>query len=88
MTDPPIHRFPSSDGLELAYRDIGNGRPIVLLHGFTSTGLQWIHHGPATTIAEHGYRVIFRICAATVTARDRTIRRSTRLMSWPTTDSP
>jgi len=53
-----VHQFPGRDGLELVYREMGNGRPLVLLHGFTSTALQWIHHGPATTIAEHGYRVI------------------------------
>lgn len=58
MADPPVHRFPGRDGLELIYREIGDGRPLVLLHGFTSTGLQWIHHGPAAAIAEHGYRVI------------------------------
>jgi pimeloyl-ACP methyl ester carboxylesterase len=37
---------------------MGDGRPLVLLHGFTSTALQRIHHGPAVTIAEHGHRVI------------------------------
>jgi len=58
MTDPPVHRFPGCDGLALAYREMGSGRPIVLLHGFMSTGRQWIQHGPASTIAGHGYRVI------------------------------
>jgi pimeloyl-ACP methyl ester carboxylesterase len=53
-----VHRFPGRDGLELVYREMGDGRPLVLLHGFTSTALQWFHHGPAATIAEHGYRVI------------------------------
>ncbi|MGH3673771.1 MAG: alpha/beta fold hydrolase, partial [Pseudonocardiaceae bacterium] len=38
---------------------MGDGRTVVLLPGFTSTALQWIHHGrAAATIAEHGYRVI------------------------------
>ncbi|MFY9808427.1 MAG: alpha/beta fold hydrolase [Pseudonocardiaceae bacterium] len=58
MADPPVHWFRGRDGLELVYREMGDGRPLVLLHGFTSTALQWIHHGPAATIAEHGYRVI------------------------------
>jgi pimeloyl-ACP methyl ester carboxylesterase len=40
MTDPPTHRFPARDGVELAYREIGEGRPLVLLHGFTGSGLQ------------------------------------------------
>jgi pimeloyl-ACP methyl ester carboxylesterase len=58
MADPPVHRFPGRDGLELVYREMGDGRPLVLLHGFTASALQWVHHGPAATIAEHGYRVI------------------------------
>jgi pimeloyl-ACP methyl ester carboxylesterase len=59
----------------------------VLLHGFTATALQWVHHGPAATLAEHGYRVILPDRAATATARGRTIRGPTRPMSWPTTGS-
>lgn len=58
MVHLPVHRFPGHDGLELVYREMGDGRPVVLLHGFASTALQWIHHGRAATIAEHGYRVI------------------------------
>ncbi|MBV8933885.1 MAG: alpha/beta hydrolase [Kutzneria sp.] len=53
-----MRRFPGRDGLELAYREVGDGRPLMLFHGFMSTALQWIHHGPAATIAKHGYRVI------------------------------
>ncbi|HJP73204.1 MAG TPA: alpha/beta hydrolase [Pseudonocardiaceae bacterium] len=56
MTD--LHRFPSRDGLELAYRELGEGRPLVLVHGFTADGTQWLHHGHAAEIAEQGYRVI------------------------------
>jgi pimeloyl-ACP methyl ester carboxylesterase len=58
MTDPPLHRFAGRDGLTLAYREIGEGRPVVLLHGFLGTGRQWIQPGPAATIAAQGYRVI------------------------------
>lgn len=50
--------FPGRDGLKLAYRELGQGRPLVLLHGFTADGTQWIEHGPAAAIAEQGYRVI------------------------------
>jgi pimeloyl-ACP methyl ester carboxylesterase len=56
--DPPAHRFTGRGGLELAYREIGDGRPLVVLHGFTGTGMQWVRHGPATTLAEHGHRVV------------------------------
>jgi pimeloyl-ACP methyl ester carboxylesterase len=58
MTDPRTHRFPARDGLELAYREIGEGRPLILLHGFTGSGLQWVNHGHAETIAGSGHRVI------------------------------
>jgi pimeloyl-ACP methyl ester carboxylesterase len=50
--------FPGRDGLELAYRSIGTGRPIVLLHGFTGSGQQFLRHGLAAALAGHGYRVI------------------------------
>jgi pimeloyl-ACP methyl ester carboxylesterase len=50
--------FPGRDGLELVYRSVGEGRPLVLLHGFTSSGLQFLQHGLARTLASGGYRVI------------------------------
>jgi pimeloyl-ACP methyl ester carboxylesterase len=53
-----VGKFPGRDGLKLAYRSIGEGRPIVLLHGFTGSGLQFLEHGLAATLAGHGYRVI------------------------------
>jgi pimeloyl-ACP methyl ester carboxylesterase len=53
-----VPRFPGRDGLELAYRDLGRGRPLVLLHGFTSTSAVWVHSGLAATLAERGHRVI------------------------------
>ena len=58
MTDLAVHRFSGRDGVELAYRELGEGRPLVLLHGFTADGSQWIHPGPALTLAGQGYRVI------------------------------
>jgi len=58
MTNPRVHRFAGRDGLELAYRETGEGRPLVLLHGFAATALQWLDHGPAAALAEQGNRVI------------------------------
>jgi pimeloyl-ACP methyl ester carboxylesterase len=58
MTDPRVYRFTGRDGLELAYRETGDGRPLVLLHGFTASGAQWLDHGPGAALAEHGYRLI------------------------------
>lgn len=55
----PIHRFKSFDGTELAYREMGEGRPVVLIHGFFSTAtVNWIRYGHAAKIAAKGYRVI------------------------------
>ena len=50
--------FPGRDGLELVYRSIGEGRPFVLLHGFTGSGRQFLQHGLADALAGRGYRVI------------------------------
>ncbi|MEU5266032.1 alpha/beta hydrolase [Amycolatopsis sp. NPDC021455] len=58
MTDPAAHRFPGRDGVDLAYRELGGGRPLVLLHGFTADGTQWIRSGHATALAGQGYRVV------------------------------
>ncbi|HEX3778629.1 MAG TPA: alpha/beta fold hydrolase [Pseudonocardiaceae bacterium] len=56
MTDPRVYRFAGRDGLELTYRETGEGRPLILLHGFIASGSQWLGHGRAFT--EHGYRLI------------------------------
>jgi pimeloyl-ACP methyl ester carboxylesterase len=58
MPDPPVRRFAGRDGLDLAYRELGDGRPLVLLHGFTGDGRQWIDPGPAALLARNGFRVI------------------------------
>jgi len=33
-----VSRFAGHDGAQLAYREIGSGRPLILLHGFMGTG--------------------------------------------------
>ena len=58
MSSPRLRRFTGRDGLELAYRETGEGRPLVLLHGFAASGRQWLDHGPAAALADAGYRVI------------------------------
>lgn len=59
MTDLPIHRFRGSDGVELAYRELGEGRPVVLIHGYFSTAtVNWLRYGHAAAVAAQGYRVI------------------------------
>ena len=52
-------RFPGKDGVELAYREVGEGRPLVLIHGYFSTAqVNWVTYGHAAGLAERGHRVI------------------------------
>lgn len=47
------------DGLRLAYRQAGEGDPILLIHGFASSSLvNWVSPGWFRTLTEAGYRVI------------------------------
>ena len=58
-TDLPIHYFESQDGQRLAYRETGEGRPLVLIHGyFSNAWTNWIRYGHAALLAEAGFRVI------------------------------
>ena len=59
MTEPQIHRWTASDGVDLAYYTLGEGRPVMLLHGlFSSAQMNWIKFGHAERIAREGFRVI------------------------------
>lgn len=59
MTDLPLHRFAAPDGAEIVWREIGEGRPVVMLHGFFSDAeTNWIKYGHAAAIAARGFRVI------------------------------
>src|SRR5579859_5107066 len=61
-TNPPLpaaQYFRAHDGLSLAYREIGVGRTLLLIHGFFSTGsVNWLRYGHATRLAAAGYRVV------------------------------
>jgi len=49
----------ASDGVQLAYHEVGEGRPAVLLHGlFSDATMNWIKFGHAERIASAGFRVI------------------------------
>jgi pimeloyl-ACP methyl ester carboxylesterase len=50
--------FPGRDGVQLAYRETGSGRPLILLHGFMGTGSGWLDRGPGGRLAEQGFRLI------------------------------
>ena len=58
-TDTSIYRFASFDGANLAWREIGQGRPVILLHGlFSDAQTNWIRYGHANALAKKGFRVI------------------------------
>ena len=59
MSGSSVQYFRGRDGLRLAYRELGQGRPLVLLHGYLATAVAtWVSSGIAAAIAGHGYRVI------------------------------
>jgi pimeloyl-ACP methyl ester carboxylesterase len=59
VSSASIHRWTASDGIELAYHEIGSGNPVVLLHGlFSDAQMNWIKFGHADRIASQGFRVI------------------------------
>ncbi len=51
-------RFAGRDGVELAYRQTGCGRPLILLHGFMGSGSHMLEAGPARAFAGQGHLVI------------------------------
>ena len=59
MNEPQVHFWTASDGVRLAYHELGEGRPVVLLHGlFSDAVMNWIKFGHAARIAREGFRVI------------------------------
>ena len=53
------HSFQAVDGVEIAWRETGQGRPLLLIHGFMSEAdTNWIKYGHAVALANAGYRVI------------------------------
>ena len=54
------HFFTAPDGVRLAYYELGDGQPLLLLHGYMSDAhTNWQKYAPtAQTIADAGFRVI------------------------------
>ncbi len=43
----------------LAYREVGHGRPVVLIHGyFSNATVNWVNYPHAAAVAARGFRVI------------------------------
>jgi pimeloyl-ACP methyl ester carboxylesterase len=56
---PEVHFWNASDGVRLAWHELGEGRPVILLHGlFSDANMNWIKFGHAARIAGRGFRVI------------------------------
>lgn len=59
MATFPTEYFESFDGVRIAWREVGEGRPVVLIHGYFSTAeVNWIKYGHAAAVAAEGFRVI------------------------------
>ena len=59
MSQPQVRYWQASDGVQLAYHELGKGRPVVLLHGlFSDAVMNWIKFGHAERISAAGCHVI------------------------------
>ena len=56
---PDSQTFASFDGRHIAWRELGTGRPVILLHGlFSHADMNWLRFGEAAAVAAAGFRVI------------------------------
>lgn len=59
MTEASPEFFPGFDGARLALHRMGQGRPVVLLHGlFSSAQVNWIKFGTAAKLAAAGFECL------------------------------
>ena len=59
MSAPEVRYFPAPDGTRLAWREMGEGRPLLLIHGYISDAVtNWITYGAAAQLAAAGFRCI------------------------------
>ncbi|MHB9879429.1 alpha/beta fold hydrolase [Pacificimonas sp. ICDLI1SI03] len=57
MTAVQQHHFTTSDNVKLAWHEMGQGRPLLLLHGlFSNAQINWVKFGTAKRLAEAGFR--------------------------------
>jgi len=56
---PTTHAFTAPDGVELVWYELGEDKPVILLHGlFSDAETNWIKFGHAAEIADRGFQVI------------------------------
>jgi pimeloyl-ACP methyl ester carboxylesterase len=53
-----IKYYTAADEIKTAYTDTGNGKVIILLHGFINTGANWRKTALYKDLCQQGYRVI------------------------------
>jgi pimeloyl-ACP methyl ester carboxylesterase len=58
MTEIPVRHFRGRDGVQLAYRELGEGRPLIFVHGYQGDAMLLVEAGLAGKFAAQGYRVI------------------------------
>ena len=59
MSGATTERIASFDGVELAVHRLGEGRPVLLLHGlFSSAEMNWIKFGHARKLADAGFEAV------------------------------
>ena len=57
MSEPQF--ITAIDGVRLSWRELGEGRPLLLIHGYISDATtNWITYGAAAQLADAGYRCI------------------------------
>ncbi len=57
--DVPVHFFEGEGGARLAYRTMGEGVPLLLIHGlFSNAWTNWIRYGHAARLVAAGFRVV------------------------------
>lgn len=58
-SSPTEHRYTGFDGADLAWHELGEGRPVVMIHGYMSDAqTNWVRFGHAEKVAAAGFRVI------------------------------
>jgi pimeloyl-ACP methyl ester carboxylesterase len=58
MTEIPVRHFRGRDGVQLAYRELGEGRPLIMIHGYLGNAMTMVDSGIAGKLAAQGHRVI------------------------------
>jgi pimeloyl-ACP methyl ester carboxylesterase len=59
IAGPAAQYFTARDGARLAFRELGEGSPLILIHGYFSTAtVNWLKYGHAQALAALGHRVI------------------------------